>query len=178
VDGSSASQEWSSWPDWFGDAMTLARRTSAIVGQIESDWENLSRRDSPWTTDTIMNEVVNSWERFTPVLGDIVQHWVEGASRVLGETWPEAGRDIEAWRSRLDGTPMEAMAPYLEAGSEAAERMVQGDYRSADAVETFAVLGGAWAKDVWRLVAEARAGTQAPDRPDTPDGDGPGTTGR
>jgi hypothetical protein len=136
-----------------------------MVGQVRSDWEDLSQGDSAWTTDTIMNEVVNSWERFTPVLGDLVQHWVEGASQALRETWPEVGSDLAAWSGRLDGTPVgEAVTPYAEVSRETADRMVQGRFRSADAVETFALLGGMWAKDMWRLAAEGRAGTRAPDR--------------
>jgi hypothetical protein len=159
-----SSHEWSSWSDWLGDAMTLAQRTSGIVGQIQSEWEDLSQRDSPWTTDTIMNEVVNSWERFTPVLGDLVQHWVDGASEALRETWPEVGADLEAWSRRLEGTPMgEATTPYTEVSRDAADRMVQGRFQSADAVEAFALLGGMWAQDMWRLVARGRAGAQAPD---------------
>jgi len=149
---------WSSWSDWMGDAIVLARRTSALVGQIQSDWESLSERDSPWTTDTIMNEVVNSWERFTPALGELVQHWVEGASQVLRDTWPDVGSDLAAWSRTLDDTPMgEASKQYTTLGSDAADRMVRGDFASADAVETFAVLGGIWAKDVWRLMAQGRA---------------------
>jgi hypothetical protein len=170
-DSAASSREWSSWSDWLGDAITLTRRTSAVIGQIQSDWEGLSRRDSPWTTDTIMNEVVNSWERFTPVLGELIQLWVEGASEALRETWPEAGSDLAGWSSGLGGTPLrEAATPYAEVGRDAADRMVRGDFQSADAVETFAVLGGMWAKDVWRLVARSRTGEQTPD----PNGSGPG----
>jgi hypothetical protein len=169
-----SSRGWSSWSDWFGDAIALAQRTSAVVGQVQSEWEDLSRRDSPWTTDTIMNEVVNSWERFTPVLGELVQHWVEGSSQALREGWPDVGSDVAAWNSRLSGTPMsEAMTPYTEVGRDAADRMVQGDFQSADAVETFAVLGGMWAKDMWRLAAEGRARTQPPDPDATPKADDP-----
>ena len=160
-----SSREWSSWSDWFSDAMTLAQRTSAIVGQVQSDWEDLSRRDSPWTTDTIMNEVVNSWERFTPVLGELVQHWVEGSSQALREGWPDAGSDLAAWSSRFAGTPMgETTTRYAEVGRDTADRMVQGEFQSADAVETFAVLGGMWAKDMWRLVAEGRTRAQSSGR--------------
>jgi hypothetical protein len=171
VDGSTASsREWSSWSDWLGDAMALAQHTSVILGQIQSDWEDLSRREPPWTTDTIMNEVVNSWERFTPVLGELIQQWVEGASQALREGWPEAGSDLEGWNSRLVGTPMgEATTPYAEVSRDAADRMVKGDYQSADAVETFAMLGGMWAKDMWRLVAEARARARPPDRGGAPE---------
>jgi len=165
-----SSRDWSSWPDWFGDAMALARRTSGLAGQIRSDWEELSRRDGPWTTDTIMNEVVNSWERFTPVLGELIQQWVEGASQALREGWPEAGSDLAGWNSRLVGTPIgEATTPYAEVSRDAADRMVRGDYQSADAVETFAVLGGMWAKDMWRLVAEVRAGERRSDRGGAPE---------
>ncbi len=159
--------------------MALARRTSALVGQIQSDWEDLSGHESPWTTDTIMNEVVNSWERFTPVLGELVQHWVEGASQALRDTWPEAGSDLAAWRSGLDGTPMgEAITPYAEVSGHAADRMVLGEFHSADAVETFAALGGMWAKDMWRLAAQGRAGGQPPDRGGTPPADDPGSARR
>ena len=38
-----------------------------------------------------MNEVVNSWERFTPVLGELIQLWVYGASQALRDTWPRSG---------------------------------------------------------------------------------------
>lgn len=161
MDGSS--NEWSSWADWFRDAADLAQRAAGVAGRIQSDWEELSRQDRPWTTDTIMNEVVNSWERFTPVLGEMVQHWVEGTSQALREAWPEAGPDLARLATALEGTPVgSAMSPYAEVTSETADRMVRGDYRSADAVETFAVLGGMWAKDAWRMVAEARD----PKRPD------------
>jgi hypothetical protein len=168
VDGTDGSaRDWSSWPDWFGDAMALARRTSGLAGQIRSDWEDLSRRDGPWTTDTIMNEVVNSWERFTPVLGELVQHWVEGASEALRETWPEAGADLAGWKGRLDGTPVgESVTPYIEVGRAAADRMVRGEFRSADAVEAFAVLGGMWAKDVWRGFADGRHRGDTPETPE------------
>jgi hypothetical protein len=157
----------------MGDAIVMARRTSALVGLIQSDWESMAERDSQWTTDTIMNEVVNSWERFTPALGELIQHWVEGASQVLRDTWPDVGADLAGWSRALDGTPMgEASKSYTAVGSDAAGRMVRGDFASADAVETFAVLGGMWAKDVWRLMAQGRAtGPGAnpgggPDRPE------------
>lgn len=173
MDESHASTGWTSWSDWLGDAMVLTQRTSAVVGQIQSDWEDLSRRDSPWTTDTIMNEVVNSWERVTPVLGELIQHWVEGASEALRETWPEIGSDLAGWGRTLDGTPMgEATTQYAQVGRDAADRMVRGDFQSADAVETFAVLGGMWAKDAWRLIAQGRAGGQAPDPGGAPDAHG------
>jgi len=158
----------------MGDAMALTQRTSEIVGRIQSDWEDLSRRDSPWTTDTIMNEVVNSWERFTPVLGELIQHWVEGASQALRDTWPDVGSDLAGWSRGLDGTPAgQATTPYAEVGRDAADRMVRGDFQSADAVETFAVLGGMWAKDMWRLIAQGRAGGRAPDPGGPTEGPGP-----
>jgi hypothetical protein len=158
----------------MSDAIVLARRTSVLVGQIQSDWESLSEGDSPWTTDTIMNEVVNSWERFTPALGELVQHWVEGASQGLRETWPEVGADLEYWSRTLDGTPLgEASRRYTTVGSDAADRMVRGDFASADAVETFAVLGGIWAKDVWQLMAQGRAAGRETDPGDGPHGPDP-----
>jgi hypothetical protein len=164
VDGSS--NEWSSWSEWFRDAAGLAERAAGVAGRIQSDWEELSRQERPWTTDTIMNEVVNSWERFTPVLGEMVQHWVEGTSQALRETWPEAGSDLAGLATALDGTPAgRAMSPYAKVTGDAADRMVRGDYRSADAVETFAALGGMWAKDGWRLAAEARDRTRRTEDP-------------
>jgi hypothetical protein len=157
VDGSSGS--WSSWADWCRDAAHLAERASGVVGRIQSDWEELSRQERPWTSDTIMNELVNSWERFTPVLGEVIQHWVEGTSQALRDTWPEAGSDLGGLATALEGTPVgRAMSPYAEVTSDTADRMVRGEYRSADAVETLAVLGGMWAKDAWRMVANARDG--------------------
>lgn len=173
MDGSASSREWGSWAEWLGDAVALAQRTSATVAQMRSDWEDLSQQDKSWTTDTIMNEVVNSWERFTPMLGELIQHWVEGASQALRETWPEAGSDLAAWKDRLDGTPMgDAITPYAEVSRDAAERMVRGEFHSTDAVETFAVLGGMWTKDMWRLAAESRAQPGAPDPGDAPAANG------
>jgi hypothetical protein len=164
VDG--PSNEWSSWSAWLRDATDLAQRAAGVAGRIQSDWEESSRQDKPWTTDTIMNEVVNSWERFTPVLGEMVQHWVDGTSQALRETWPEAGSDLADLTTALDDTAMgQAMSPYADVTRDAADRMVRGDYRSADAVETFAVLGGMWAKDTWRLVADVRDGMRGTDGP-------------
>lgn len=178
MDGPAASsQEWSSWPDWFADAVVLAQQTSDVLEQIQSEWGELSRREEPWTTDTIMNEVVNSWERFTPVLGEVIQHWVEGGSEALRRTWPEAGADLAAWSSQLDGTPVGGtVSRYAEVGRDVADRMVRGDYQSADAVNTWAVLGGMWAQDAWRLVADARRGPGAPEHGGSHGADESGTT--
>lgn len=163
--GGPTATEWSSWSDWLDDAVTLSRHTSGVVGQIRSDWEALSREERPWTTDTIMNEVVNSWERFTPVLGELVQHWVVGASEVLRRTWPDAGADIADGAARLGATPIgEAVAPYAALSSDVAGRMVRGEFGSPDAVEAWADLGGMWAKSVWRAADEARNGPRPADR--------------
>lgn len=173
MDGSDgSSREWSSWSDWLGDGMTLAQRASAVAGQLRADWEDLSRQDGRWTTDTVMNEVVNSWERFTPVLGELVQHWVDGASEALRETWPDAGADLAAWAGRLDDTPLGGVvAPYAEVGRDVADRMVEGRFGSADAVEAWAVLGGMWAKDMWRLAAGGRSGDPGGPGPEHPGSD-------
>lgn len=146
---------WTSWASWLDDGNDLADRLAAVAAEIRDDWEQLSGRDTPWTTDTIMNEVVNSWERFTPLLGEAVQHGVQGASELLRALWPEAPRDLATWRSSLRG-PIGAGAKYVAVGEDVATRMLGRRYDSVDAVETFADLGGMWAKDVWRRSAQAR----------------------
>src|SRR4051812_32020375 len=156
-----AEQTWSQWPSWLGDGVELAERGAALVGQIQSDWEALSSTETPWTTDTIMNEVVNSWERFTPFLGDVIDHGVRAASEVLRTMWPSAGPDIAAVRSSLPGPVAGVTAPYVAVGSDVAGRLVEGDFDSVDAVEATANLGGMWAKDLWRSAARVRRMTAA-----------------
>jgi hypothetical protein len=88
----------------------------------------------------------------------------------LRETWPEAAADLEGWKGKLDETPVgESVTPYLEVTRAAADRMVRGEFQSADAVEAFAALGGMWAKDVWRVFAEGQDPGEA-----EPDGEGAG----
>jgi hypothetical protein len=149
-------QAWSSLPSWLSDGVELAERGAGLVAQIQTDWEQLSSAETPWTTDTIMNEVVNSWERFTPFLGDMIEHGVRAASEVLRTTWPSAGRDMATLRSSLQGPVAGATAPYVAVGEDVAERLVEGGFDSVDAVETTANLGGMWAKDMWRAVALVR----------------------
>jgi hypothetical protein len=151
-----------SWPDWLGDAASLAQEGLGLAAQIQADWEHLSLRETPWTTDTIMNEVVNSWERLTPFLGNMIQHGVEGASQFLRELWPEVSADIATWRSVLEDSPIGAVtSKYAGLSQSMADRMLRGDYQSADAVETLAQFGGMWAKDLWRRSAQARGSATA-----------------
>lgn len=146
-----------SWPDWLANAASLAQEGLGLAAQIQADWEALSLRETPWTTDTIMNEVVNSWERWTPFLGNMIQHGVEGASQFLRELWPEVAADIATWRSALEESPIGAVtSKYAGLSQSMADRMLRGEYQSADAVESFAQFGGMWAKDLWRRAAEAR----------------------
>ena len=146
---------WTSWAAWLDDGNDLAGRLAEVAAQIRTDWEQLSARDAPWTTDTIMNEVVNSWERWTPLLGEAVQHGVEGAAELLRTLWPDAPDDLATWRSSLRG-PIGAGSKYVAVSEDVAARMLGRRFDSVDAVETFANLGGMWAKDVWRRSAQVR----------------------
>lgn len=158
------------WADWMGQLVELGQRGAELVGQIQADWEQLSRQDATWTTDTIMNEVVNSWERWTPFVGEVVQHGVQGSSRFIREYWPDAPADMDAWRSIIaDSAIGDLSAKYVEVTTDMTERMAEGQYDSADAVDTFAKMGGMFAQDTWANMARARAesGSGSPADTDT-----------
>ena len=69
--------------EWMRRGSELVGRGSqpTVTQQLQSDWDSMATGETgSGTTDIIMNEVVNSWEHFTPVLGDWIQHGVDGAA--------------------------------------------------------------------------------------------------
>lgn len=101
--------------DWLRNGRELVGRTYELAGQLQLDWDSLSQRASEWTTDTIMNEVVNSWEHFTPVMGEWIQHGIDAMSIGLRTAWPAAGEHLRAVQERARSLPAgERPAAYLD----------------------------------------------------------------
>lgn len=146
--------------EWLRHGARLGERSVEIVRRMQQDWDEMALADRGWTTDTIMNEVVNSWERFTPVMGDWIQHGVDGTAIALRSMWPDAPDHLRRARERVASTPAGAdAATYIDVSADAAERMINEEYTSADVVEDFANVCGKLTKDAWAAAAKVRRST-------------------
>lgn len=153
-----------SFSELMGEATDLGQRGARAWAEVREDWESRSQTDAPWTTDTIMNEVVNSWERVTPLIGEALDTSIAGFSWMLDNWWPSAADDLDAAKGAMEDTAAgEMFGPYMDVPREAVSRIKSNDYRSADAVEHWAQLFGMSAKNAWRAAANA-----GPGEPTTP----------
>lgn len=142
---------------WMREGADLAQRSMHVVQQLQSDWDGMAVNDRDWSTDTIMNEVVNSWEHFTPVMGDWIQYGVDGMGIALRSFWPQGPTMLDEMSNRARQSPRGAdAAEYLSVSADAARRMAASEYSSADAVEDFANVAGKATKDAWAVAAQMR----------------------
>lgn len=151
--------EWHALADWVNEVSELVQRGVGLAGQIQRDWESMSRSDAPWTADTVTNEAIGTWEHLTPFLGDVIQSSIELGSWWLQNLWPTARADVAAWRSTADGTGLDAAGKYIDVSQRVVDRIARGDYESADFVDDWATVVGMSTKDAWRWAADARQGT-------------------
>lgn len=166
----SEGDEWERLADLVGGSMELAERGAALADAISADWQRLAQSDRAWTTDTIFNELVNSWEHWTPLLGDAIQQSIDLGSWWLKSFWPGAADDLDALREGADEAPLGPLAAqYLETSTRAVRRMLADDYSSADAVDDWATAVGAASKEAWRQSANVNPRPRAEPR----DGDEP-----
>mgnify|MGYP001820714155 CR=1 FL=1 len=143
--------------EWLRRGAQLSERSFEITRQMQQDWDDMALTDRSWTTDTIMNEVVNSWERFTPVMGDWIQHGVDGTGITLRSMWPDAPGNLRRARERIASAPGgDGAASYIDVSADAAERMINDEYTSADVVEDWANVCGKLTKDAWAAAAKLR----------------------
>ena len=142
---------------WMREGADLAQRSMQVVQQLQRDWDGMAVNDRSWSTDTIMNEVVNSWEHFTPVMGDWIQYGVDGMGIALRSFWPQGPDMLDEMSKRVSQAPNGAdAAEYLSVSADAARRMAASQYSSADAVEDFANVTGKATKDAWAAAAQVR----------------------
>ena len=79
----------------------------------------------------------------------------------LRSTWPQAPDHLRDLGARATGpTPLGDASAYLDVSASAAERMIHGEYTSADAVEDWSVMWGKAVKDAWSAAATARSTTR------------------
>ena len=155
----------------MGDAADVALRANQAWAEVRTDWEDRSRSETSWTTDTIMNEVVNSWERITPLIGEAIDTGIAGMTWLLHNWWPSATEDLESLQASVKDSPASAVVgPYLDAPRDAVGQMLRGDYRSADVVDSWAQLFGMAVQQVWRTSAGPRDAPSAEAGP-SPQGD-------
>jgi hypothetical protein len=141
----------SSIGDLLGDTADVVVRATQAWAEVRSDWEDRSRTDASWTTDTIMNEVVNSWERVTPLMGEAIDAGIAGMTWLLRNWWPSATEDLQVIQDSVQESPVgSVLGPYLDPPHDAVSRMLRDDYRSADVVEHWAQLFGMTVKEAWR----------------------------
>ena len=157
--------EWESLADWVGETTELAQEGAQLAARIQADWEDLSRKDTPWTTDTVMNEVVNSWEHWTPFVGDAIEQSIKLGSWWIQNWWPTAAADMSTWQATADESGIgDSVSKYIEVAERAVGRMLDDDYDSADAVDDMAVTFGMASQQAWRQAADSRAtGNEPPD---------------
>ena len=109
---------------WMREGADLAQRSMQVVQQLQRDWDGMAVNDRSWSTDTIMNEVVNSWEHFTPVMGDWIQYGVDGMGIALRSFWPQGPDMLDEMSKRVSQAPNGAdAAEYLSVSADAARRM-------------------------------------------------------
>ena len=142
---------------WMREGADLTQRSMQVVQQLQRDWDGMAVNDRQWSTDTIMNEVVNSWEHFTPVMGDWIQYGVDGMGIALRSFWPQGPDMLNEMSDRARRSPQgDDAAEYLSVSADAARRMAAAEYSSADAVEDFANVAGKATKDAWAAMAQMR----------------------
>jgi hypothetical protein len=70
--------------DYADQAASLYQRGLEVGTELASRWGDRSLADGDWTADVVMTELIESWERLTPLAGESLELWLQLVQR----SWP------------------------------------------------------------------------------------------